>query len=293
MSDALADLSAQGVSDLARRHQPRAAAQRQPAGAGRRQARRRRHQQPDDLPEGPGEGRRVRRAGARPGGARDRPRRGHPATSWPTTSAGPATCSGRSSTRPTARTAGSRSRSTRGWPTTPNAPPPRPRRCGGWSTGRTCMIKIPATEAGPAVDHRGHRGRHQRQRHAHLRARPLRRRSWTPTSPGWSRRRQPASTCRTIRSVASFFVSRVDTEIDKRLDKLGTDEAQGAARQGRHRQRPARLRALREGLRLRPLEGARAPPARTSSARCGPPPASRTRPTTTRCTSSSWSPRTP
>jgi transaldolase len=29
----------------------------------------------------------------------------------------------------------------------------------------------------------------------------------------------------TIRSVASFFVSRVDSEIDKRLDKLGTDEA--------------------------------------------------------------------
>ncbi|MGI8680058.1 MAG: transaldolase [Jatrophihabitans sp.] len=29
----------------------------------------------------------------------------------------------------------------------------------------------------------------------------------------------------TIRSVASFFVSRVDTEIDKRLDKLGSDEA--------------------------------------------------------------------
>ncbi len=29
----------------------------------------------------------------------------------------------------------------------------------------------------------------------------------------------------TIRSVASFFVSRVDTEVDKRLDALGTDEA--------------------------------------------------------------------
>jgi transaldolase len=29
-----------------------------------------------------------------------------------------------------------------------------------------------------------------------------------------------------IASVASFFVSRVDTEIDKRLDKIGTDEAQ-------------------------------------------------------------------
>src|SRR5579875_3486710 len=30
----------------------------------------------------------------------------------------------------------------------------------------------------------------------------------------------------TIRSGASFFVSRVDTEVDKRLDKIGTDEAQ-------------------------------------------------------------------
>ncbi len=30
----------------------------------------------------------------------------------------------------------------------------------------------------------------------------------------------------TIRSVASFFVSRVDTEVDKRLDKIGSDEAQ-------------------------------------------------------------------
>jgi transaldolase len=29
----------------------------------------------------------------------------------------------------------------------------------------------------------------------------------------------------TIRSVASFFVSRVDTEVDKRLDKIGTEEA--------------------------------------------------------------------
>src|SRR6201999_2947652 len=29
----------------------------------------------------------------------------------------------------------------------------------------------------------------------------------------------------TIHSVASFFVSRVDTEIDQRIDKIGTDEA--------------------------------------------------------------------
>jgi len=29
----------------------------------------------------------------------------------------------------------------------------------------------------------------------------------------------------TIQSVASFFVSRVDTEIDKRLEAIGTDDA--------------------------------------------------------------------
>ena len=56
-------------------------------------------------------------------------------------------------------------------------------------------------------------------------------------------------------SVASFFVSRVDTEIDKRLDKLGSTEAV-AARQGRDRQRAARLPGLRAGLRQRALDRA-------------------------------------
>ena len=46
-----------------------------------------------------------------------------------------------------------------------------------------------------------------------------------------------------IGSVASFFVSRVDTEVDKRLDKIGTRRGQGAAGQGRDRQRPARVPA--------------------------------------------------
>ena len=52
-----------------------------------------------------------------------------------------------------------------------------------------------------------------------------------------------------IQSVASFFVSRVDTEVDKRLEAIGTDEAAGARGQGRHRQRPARLRGVRGGRR--------------------------------------------
>src|SRR5689334_14453044 len=43
---------------------------------------------------------------------------------------------------------------------------------------------------------------------------------------GLEQARQAGKDLSTIRSVASFFVSRVDTEIDKRLDKIGTDEAQ-------------------------------------------------------------------
>ena len=42
---------------------------------------------------------------------------------------------------------------------------------------------------------------------------------------GLERAREKGLDLSMIRSVASFFVSRVDTEVDKRLDKIGTDEA--------------------------------------------------------------------
>jgi transaldolase len=44
---------------------------------------------------------------------------------------------------------------------------------------------------------------------------------------GLERARQAGLDLPQIRSVASFFVSRVDTEIDSRLDKIGTSEAAG------------------------------------------------------------------
>ena len=96
-----------------------------------------------------------------------------------------------------------------------------------------------------------------------------------------------------IHSVASFFVSRVDTEIDKRLDKIGTDEA--LALRGQAGVANARLAyaAYEEvfvgGSRYEALkaDGAR------GSGRCGRRPASRTRSTPTRCMSPNWSPRTP
>src|SRR6478609_2609782 len=44
---------------------------------------------------------------------------------------------------------------------------------------------------------------------------------------GLEQAREKGKDLSTIHSVASFFVSRVDTEVDKRLDAIGTDEAKG------------------------------------------------------------------
>ncbi|HET6210850.1 MAG TPA: transaldolase [Jatrophihabitans sp.] len=86
------------------------------------------------------------------------------------------------------------------------------------------MIKIPATEAGlPAITEATSLGisinvtlifsidRYRKVMEAYL--------------AGLEQAKKAGVDLASIRSVASFFVSRVDTEIDKRLDKLGTDEA--------------------------------------------------------------------
>ena len=54
-----------------------------------------------------------------------------------------------------------------------------------------------------------------------------------------------------VNSVASFFVSRVDTEADKRLEAAGPH---GSAGPSRGRQREARVRALGTGVRRRALD---------------------------------------
>lgn len=86
------------------------------------------------------------------------------------------------------------------------------------------MIKIPATKAGLAsITAATAKGisvnvtlifsleRHREVIHAYL--------------DGLEQAKAAGIDLSTIRSVASFFVSRVDTEIDKRLDAIGTDEA--------------------------------------------------------------------
>jgi transaldolase len=82
----------------------------------------------------------------------------------------------------------------------------------------------PGHPGGPAGDHpRAGRGG-QHQRHADLLRRALPRRDdRLHGGPGAGRRER--ADAGGIASVASFFVSRVDTEIDKRLEKIGTDEA--------------------------------------------------------------------
>ena len=99
-------------------------------------------------------------------------------------------------------------------------------------------------------------------------------------------RRAPGADLPKVASVASFFISRVDTEVDQRLDAIGTPEAlalrgKAAVAQGKLAYRqfreafsgPRWERAGRRGARVqRPLWATRR---------------RRTRPTPTRCTSTS------
>ena len=88
------------------------------------------------------------------------------------------------------------SRSTRALPTTRRRPSAEARHL-WWLVDRpNVLIKIPATEPGLPAIAAAHRRGHQRQRHADLLARALRRRSWTPISPAWSRRNAARPTCR-------------------------------------------------------------------------------------------------
>ena len=191
--------------------------------------RRRRHLQPDDLPGRDRRGRRLRRPDPR--GARA-PRRepkeiflALAARRHPRRLRRPAPGLGRGRA---ARTAGSRSRSTRTSRTTPRRTIAEAKRLHALVDRPNLFIKIPATQEGlPAIEETI-AGRHPGQRDADLLARapPRGRRGLRPRPPAAAS--TAAATRRTIASVASFFVSRVDTEADKRLDEIGGhDELKG------------------------------------------------------------------
>ena len=154
------------------------------------------------------------------------------------------------------------------------------------------LIKIPATKAGlPAITAVLAEGisvnvtlifsveRHREVMDAYL-------------EPGWRRPREAGHDLSKIHSVASFFVSRVDTEIDKRLEKIGSG---GLALRGKAGVANARLAyaAYQESSTTATAFERSRPTGPGCSARCGPRPASRTPTTPTRSTSPSWSRRTP
>ena len=140
------------------------------------------------------------------------------------------------------------------------------------------LIKIPATVEGLEAITADPGRRHQRERHPDLLAGALPR--------GHQRLPHRAGAAKAnghdlskIHSVASFFVSRVDTEIDASAERHRHRRSPGPARQGRRGQRPPGLPGLRGVLHLRALERAgrgrrqRAAPAVGLHRREGPGPA--------------------
>ena len=200
---------------------------------------------------------------------------------------------GRSSTPPTASTAGSRSRSPPAWPTTPTRTVAS--AAGALEDGRPAQpaaSRSPATDRGLPGDHRDPGRGHQRQRHADLRPRPVpRRHGGLPRRPREGPRERP----RPVHDPLGRVVLRLPR---RHRDRQAARRRLGAAPTERSRARPAsptRAWPTRPTRSSSPATaGTRSrPPAPTGSARCGPRPASRTPTTATRCTSTTWSSRTP
>ncbi|MBA2764440.1 MAG: transaldolase [Thermoleophilaceae bacterium] len=72
-------------------------------------------------------------------------------------------------------------------------------------------------------------------------------------------RRQAAGESLDVHSVASFFVSRVDSEVDKRLEELGRSDLQGKAAVANARAAYAKFKEVFEGERFAALREAGAP----------------------------------
>ena len=173
-----------------------------------------------------------------------------------------------SSTRRTATTASSRSRSGPGSRTTPPGSIAEARRLWSECDRPNVMVKIPGHRRGRSGDPAVPVGGHQHQHHAAL-LRPALPRGdgGVPLGAGGARRGRQAG--RRMRSVASFFVSRVDTNVDQKLDahrrseRATPPEGEGAPR-ARSRSptrgsptRPSRRSSQRRAGRRSKAKGAR------------------------------------
>ena len=191
------------------------------------------------------------------------------------------TCCAPSTTRPTATTATSRSRSTPTSPSTPHRTMEQAREYWGRVDRPNLMIKIPGTDEGlPAIEQMIYEGMNInvtllfKVEHYDAGRRGLHPRAWSAATRRASRS--------TSHSVASFFVSRVDTEVDKRLEALGAART-CSARPAWPTRAPPTSASRRSSTASASRRCSR--PARRCSGRCGRRPASRTPSTPTRCTS--------
>ena len=217
------------------------------AADGRRGRRHRAHVEPVDLPEGDRRRRRLRRADLASCSRAPTTRARSSSSSRSTTCATPATCCARSGSATGGR---GRLRLARGRPrrspSTRRRPSSRRSSCTTRVERPNLYIKIPATREGlPAIED-CIAARHLDQHDADLLARALRARSSPPTTAALARLVDGGGDPSKVTSVASFFVSRLDTEADARLEALGNTELAG---QARDREREARLQALPGGVR--------------------------------------------
>ena len=90
-----------------------------------------------------------------------------------------------------------------------------------------------------------------------------------------------------VASVASFFISRVDVEVDKRLEANGSDDALALRGKAAVAQGKLAYKLFQEKFSGATLGRARARRGHASSGRSGPRPERRTPPTATRCMSTS------
>ncbi len=110
------------------------------------------------------------------------------------------------------------------------------------------FIKIPATEAGiPAIENAIAEGININV--TLMFSVDVYRRVALAYIAGLRRRRERGEDISRVASVASFFVSRVDTKVDKYLEEIGTSRGARRPRTCGDRQRQARLRGVRRALR--------------------------------------------
>ncbi len=241
---------------------------------------------PIDLRRRPRQRREVRAADQGAQGRRRRRRRRRSSSSPPPTSSTAATSCDPSTTPPTASTVACRSRSSRASPATPT---------------RTIEHGQEAVGQGRSAQHADQDPGHRRRA-----CRP----SPQTTAAGISVNVTLIFSLDRYRGVMNAYLDgleqadadgqdlsndplrRVVLRQPRRLrGRQAPPRRQPAARQGSHRQRASRLRGVRGGLRLRPLQGARGQGCQRPASAVGVDRRQGPVPTPTRCTSpSSWSP---